>query len=252
MTIQYLHGSGHVNLAYVYRVPTGNAANLPAVMFLGGFCSDMSGTKATYLEERCAARGQKFVRFDYSGHGESDGAFADGTIGSWARDAMDILDRVVTGKVVLVGSSMGGWIALRLLLARPDRVAGVVGIAAAPDFTKDIEALMTEAQKKSIAAEGFFEVPNDYGPEPYVFTRHLLEDGRAQCVLGNVHPLSVPLTLVQGKMDMDVPWKKALAIEGAFPGAATKVIFVEDGDHRLSRPEDLALIDREVMAVSGL
>lgn len=251
MSVQYLYGSNHANLAYVHSPASGAGEAMPSVMFLGGFCSDMTGTKACYLEQRCIGRGQGYVRFDYSGHGESDGVFAEGTIGRWMADAMDILDQILSGPVILVGSSMGGWIALQLLLQRAERVAGVVGIASAPDFTKDIEVEMTSLQRQTLEREGSFEIESEYGYEPYVFTKDLIEDGRVQSVLDGLHPIDVPLTLLQGKQDTSVPWKKALAIEKAFPGPATKVIFIEDGDHRLSHEKDLALIDREIVALSG-
>ncbi|PCJ03285.1 MAG: alpha/beta hydrolase [Alphaproteobacteria bacterium] len=221
-------------------------------MFLGGFKSDMAGTKALYLEEKCSARGQEFVRFDYTGHGVSDGAFVDGTISAWRQDALDILDHVVTGRdVVLVGSSMGGWIALRILLERPDRVKGLVGIAAAPDFTKDVEEQMSAADRQMMADLGRLEIPNDYSDEPYIFTKALLEDGQEQSLLHKTYRISCSLTLIQGKLDADVPWEKACRIKECFQGPNTDIIFIEDGDHRLSRDDDLAVIDRHVMKLSG-
>lgn len=253
MGISYFSENRALRLAYVRVAPSAEGCALPAVLFLGGFKSDMMGTKAIYLEEQCTARGQEFVRFDYTGHGLSDGVFVDGTIGSWTRDAQDILDHVVmAGEVILVGSSMGGWIALRLLIEYSARIKAVVGIAAAPDFTKDIEARMGQAERDMVEKIGRLEVPNDYSDEPYIFTKDLLEDGRAQSILHGHYSISCPLTLIQGKLDADVPWEKALKIQECFQGLNTHIAFVEDGDHRLSRDQDLALINTHIMTLSGI
>lgn len=253
MSVSYFSENRALRLAYVRVAPSDEGRSLPAVLFLGGFKSDMMGTKAIYLEEQCTARGQEFVRFDYTGHGVSEGAFVDGTIGSWTRDAQDILDHVVMAReVILVGSSMGGWIALRLLIEHSARIKGVVGIAAAPDFTKDIEARMGQAERDMVEEIGRLEVPNDYSDEPYIFTKDLLEDGRAQSILHGQYSISCPLTLIQGKLDADVPWEKALKIQECFQGLNTHIAFVEDGDHRLSRDQDLALINTHIMTLSGI
>ena len=249
MSIQYFEREGLDRLAYVQVVPSDEHKDLPTVMFLGGFKSDMSGSKAIFLEEKARERGQGYIRFDYSGHGESGGQFTDGSIGQWKDDALAILDEVVKGDVILVGSSMGGWIALLILLARPERVKGMVGIAAAPDFTLLMEAGLTQEQKDTIAKERFVQIPNDYSDEPYIITGKLLEDGRAQCVLTQEHTVSVPMTLLHGKLDKDVKWETAEAIKKRFKSPQTKIFYVEDGGHRMSREEDLALIDREVQAL---
>lgn len=251
MTICYDTGNGGENLAYVYSPPERADDARPVVMFCGGFKSDMTGTKATWFEAQCCRRGQGYIRFDYSGHGASGGAFEDGTIGRWAEDALNILDRVTQGPVVLVGSSMGGWVALLLLLQRPERIRGVLGIAAAPDFTLGIEAHMSATQKDILNKTGRIETQSEYGGEPYVFTKALLEDGRAQSLLDRRYDIDVPLTLVQGKRDEAVPWQTAHRIEKAFPGPATRAIFVEDGDHRLSREQDLILMDAELVKLTG-
>lgn len=246
MTVSFFTKTNDQKLAYVCSPAEKIGANLPTIMFLGGFKSDMSGTKATYLEQQAKARGQGFVRFDYTGHGQSDGAFKDGTIGAWADDAADILKSVVTGDVILVGSSMGGWISLLLSLNIPQRIKGMVLIAPAPDFTREIEEKLTHAQKKIIETKGYIEIPSDYADQPYVITRALLADGRNQCLLHKKYDLNIPVTIVQGKKDTDVPWQKALKIQECFGEAQTKVIFINDGDHRLSREEDLILIDSEI------
>lgn len=253
MGVSYFSENRALRLAYVRVAPSAQGRALPAVLFLGGFKSDMMGTKAIYLEEQCAARGQEFVRFDYTGHGLSDGVFVDGTIGSWKKDAQDILDHVVMAReVILVGSSMGGWIALRLLIEHSARVRGVVGIAAAPDFTKDIEARMGQAERDMVEEIGRLDVANDYSDEPYIFTKDLLEDGRMQSVLHERYSISCPLTLIQGKLDEDVPWEKALKIQECFQGPHPHIEFIEDGDHRLSRDQDLALINTHIIKLSGI
>jgi len=252
MTIRYFSDNRNGKLAYVHLPATKAGGALPAVMFLGGFKSDMAGTKAVYLEDQCRLRGQEFVRFDYSGHGVSDGDFVDGTIGSWLADAMDILDHIVARDVILVGSSMGGWISLRLLQERESRIKGFVGIAAAPDFTKRVKSEMSVADHDMIALLGRLEVPNDYSDEPYIFTRSLLEDGDAQSILGQHHKVAVPMVLIQGKEDEDVPWQTAERINSAYPRAKIDIIYVEDGDHRLSRDQDLTLINDHVMRLSSL
>lgn len=245
----YLERPGRGRLAYFHSPAHGAGADLPCVLFLGGFRSDMGGSKALYLEESCRARGQGFIRFDYAGHGLSEESFEDGCIGEWRDDARDILDRVAPGPVILVGSSMGGWISLLLLIERAERIKGVVGIAAAPDFTLSIESELQPEQRAEVEAHGIIAVPSAYG-EPYIITRKLIEDGRKQCVLNRMHRIGVPLTLIHGKRDADVPWQAAEAIKTHFEGPQTKIIYVEDGEHRLSRPEDLALIAGEVEAIS--
>jgi len=253
MAISYYNSPSGTKLAYVHTLPLKEGERLPAVVFLGGFKSDMAGTKAIYLEEHCKGRGQEFLRFDYSGHGKSSGDFSKGTIGSWKQDAMDIISHVLKDRdIILVGSSMGGWIALRLLIENPSHICAVVGIAAAPDFTKDIENMMSKEDHEMMERLGRLEIPNDYSDEPYIFTRKLLEDGREQSLLDERHNIGAPLVLIQGKLDRDVPWKKAIIIKEYFIGSDTEIIFIEDGDHRLSREEDLKVIDAQVRKLSGL
>jgi pimeloyl-ACP methyl ester carboxylesterase len=221
----------------------------PGVVFLPGFRSDMGGSKAIALRDHCAARGRAFLRFDYSGHGESAGHFEDGTIGQWAEDAIAVLDALTEGPQVLVGSSMGGWIALLLARARPERIAGLIGIAPAPDFT---EALMwpafTEAQRTEIMECGVLHLPSQYG-EPTPVTRALIEDGRRQSVLGAPIPLGCPVRILQGMRDPDVPWRHALRLVEAIAGDDVRLHLIKDGDHRLSRPQDLALLAETLDAI---
>lgn len=252
MSISYFEENRVNKLAYVHVPSTAAGEALPAVMFLGGFRSDMEGTKAQFLEAQCRERGQEFVRFDYTGHGKSGGKFVDGCIGVWCDDARDILDHVLKSeRVVLVGSSMGGWISLLLILERAERVCGLVGIAAAPDFTEEVEAKLSDAQKERLRVDGYFEEPNEYSDEPYIFTQALIDDGRAHCLLDRAHDVSVPMILLQGKKDNAVPWQKALCIQERFGGEeVVRVIFVDEGDHSLSREGDLALLDESVVKLS--
>ena len=190
----------------------------------------------------CAASGQACLRFDYSGHGVSGGRFEDGTIGRWAADAMAAIDALSAGPVLLVGSSMGGWIALLAALARPERVAGVVGIAAAPDFTEAlIWAALDVRHRESLVRHGSVTLPSTYG-EPMTLTRALIEDGRRHLLLDRPIPLACPARLLHGQRDADVPWETALRLAGRITGADVQVTLVKDGDHRLSRPADLALL----------
>jgi pimeloyl-ACP methyl ester carboxylesterase len=222
----------------------------PGVVFLGGFRSDMTGTKALWLEDWARARGRAFLRFDYSGHGASDGAFGDGCIGDWAEDAAAALS-LVAGPQVLVGSSMGGWIALLLARAMPQRVAGLVGIAAAPDFTEDsLWAGMTPDERATLQAQGRIEQPSDYGPEPYVFTRRLIEDGRNRLVLRSPLALPFPVRLLQGTDDRDVPVPVALRLIDHARGPDVRLTLVKGADHRFSTPDCLALIGQAVDEVS--
>jgi pimeloyl-ACP methyl ester carboxylesterase len=225
------------------------AGRAPMLVFLPGFRSDMNGDKASHLAQFCAARGQAMLRFDYSGHGASGGRFEDGTVGRWTEDALAALDRLTEGRIVLVGSSMGGWIALLVALARPERVAGLVGIAAAPDFT---EALMWQAmapaERETLIRTGILHVASQYG-DPYPITRALIEDGRTRLLLGGSIALDCPVRLLHGQRDPDVPWETALRIADRVAAEDVQVVLVKDGDHRLSRPQDLALLQTIVGSV---
>ncbi len=227
-----------------YRAMAGSA---PGVMFCGGFMSDMNGTKATALEAHCRRTGRAFVRFDYSGHGASGGAFRDGTIGAWRDDAMAVLDRVASGPQVLVGSSMGGWIVLLLALARPERVAGLVGVAAAPDFTEDlIWSTLDDEGRRTLAETGQIMMPCDYGDDPYPITMGQIEVGRDHLLLRAPIALRCPIHLLQGMRDEDVPWRTALRIAEKVESEHVVVELIKDGDHRLSRDEDLARLTAAV------
>ncbi|WP_374763011.1 alpha/beta fold hydrolase [Yunchengibacter salinarum] len=241
----YLETGHGTRIAY-HRTPGAG----PGIVWCGGFMSDMNGGKATRLESYARAAGRAFVRFDYQGHGASSGAFADGTIGLWAKDAIAVIDRLTQGPQILVGSSMGGWIALLAALARPGRVKGMVGIAAAPDFTDRLwHDELNEADRAAIRRDGYVDRPSDYGPDPYRLTRALFEDGWRNRVAAGPIPLDIPFRLIQGTADPDVPWPLVMDWSGKLKSDDVDVILVPGGDHRLSRPQDL---DRLVRVVDAL
>lgn len=242
---QYLERIGKPPLAYLYTAPTNT--DMPTIVFCGGFKSDMRGTKAWYLEQQCIKSGYGFLRFDYSGHGESGGDFAHGTIGQWALDAKDVMTNLALEKMILIGSSMGGWISLIIGQDMPDKIKAMIGIAAAPDFTDDLfYKRLDEQQRQTIMAEGKIEIPNDYSDEPYIFTKALIEEGRENFVLGGNKETDIkfafPIHLLQGKLDTDVPWQRAEEIKQAVSQPEVKITYIEEGDHRLSSDSDLVLL----------
>jgi pimeloyl-ACP methyl ester carboxylesterase len=224
----------------------------PAVLFCGGFTSDMTGTKALALEGWCRAQGRAYVRFDYSGHGRSDGRFEDGTIGAWAEDALAVVDRVAPpGPLVVVGSSMGGWIMLLVALARPERVRALLGIAAAPDFTEDLLLpYASEAQRRDLEHQGFWLQPSAYGP-PYPVTAALIEDGRRHLLLRAPIAIRCPVHLLHGQRDPDVPWQTALHLAERLQSEDVTIELVKAGDHRLSTEADLARITAALARLSA-
>ena len=209
----------------------------PTIIFLPGYASDMAGSKAVALDEWAARTERAFVRFDYRGCGESAGAFEDFTLADWRDDALGVID-ATDGPVVLVGSSMGGWIMLLAALARPDRIAALVGIAAAPDFT---EWGFDAEQKAALARDGRIVEPSVYGP-PMVTTLDFWESGQRNLLLGDEIVLDMPVRLLQGQCDNDVPWRQSLTLAERLRSADVQVVLVKDGDHRLSRPPDIALL----------
>lgn len=227
----------------------------PGVVFLGGFRSDMTGTKAVALQDWAARTGRAFLRFDYSGHGASSGDFLDGCIGDWAADAVAAVAALTTGPQVLVGSSMGGWISLLVARALPGRVAGLVGIAAAPDFTEDsMWAGFSAAQRAELATTGRVALPSEYSDDPYVITRRLIEDGRHHLVLRDRLDLPFPVRLLQGTADADVPPAVALRLLDHATGPDIRLALVKGADHRFSTPDCLAMIEAaldEVLARIG-
>lgn len=253
MCADFLKRPGKPDLAYLHSHPGKKDAGGPAVIFLGGYRSDMQGTKATYFEQQCQARGQAYTRFDYSGHGQSGGRFEDGTIGAWTEDTLDIFDHFIREPAVLVGSSMGGWIALLVALKRSALIRGVVGLAAAPDFTEQMyEERLSAQERQELEKKGYFSIPNDYSDEPYVFTKKLHDEAKNHLLLKKGRPVNFSLRLIQGMKDKEVPWQTAAKIQNAFQAEDSDIILIEDGDHRLSRPQDLELIDKEIKNVSGI
>lgn len=216
----------------------------------------MQGTKAQYFEEQCATRGQAYLRFDYSGHGQSEGIFENCTIGDWLEDALAILDHGLkqhSGKVLVIGSSMGGWIALLLAEYRPEALCGLIGIAAAPDFTEDMFAQrLTPEQQKTLMETGIVAVENDYSDEPYHFSKSFYQEAKNHLLLDKPQNPPCPIHLFQGKQDADVPWQTAVKIQKCYGEKNVEITFIEDGDHRLSRPQDLAQIDSAIRKASGV
>jgi pimeloyl-ACP methyl ester carboxylesterase len=218
---------------------TGSA---PTIVFLPGYASDMAGSKAVALEEWARGEGRAYLRFDYAGCGESPGAFADQTLAGWRDDALAMID-ALEGPVVLVGSSMGGWIALLAALARPQRVAGLVLIAPAPDFT---DWGFSEAEKLAMLRDGRVERPSPYGPEPTLFTRDFWQSGEANRVMLGSIAIDAPVRILQGQRDADVPWERSIALAAQLRSDDVQTWLVKDGDHRLSREHDIALIVRTI------
>jgi pimeloyl-ACP methyl ester carboxylesterase len=224
------HDTGEGRLAYRRRDGAG-----PTLVWLGGFGSDMDGTKAAALDDWAAASGRAFLRFDYFGHGGSDGAFTDGTITRWREDALAVIDALTDGPLVLVGSSMGGWLACLAAAVRPDRVAGLLLIAPAADFTSAlVEANLTDEMRRDLARTGVWA---RLGEPP--ITRTLLDDGARWNILPGPVPIEVPLRVLQGGQDEPVPWSHALTLFQAVKSTDKVFTLIHDGDHRLSRPQDL-------------
>lgn len=215
----------------------------PTVIFLPGYASDMHGTKALALEAWARAAGQGFIRFDYAGCGESEGAFAEQTLAGWRDDVLAVIDELAQGPVVLVGSSLGGWLMLLAARARPERVVGLVGIAAAPDFT---DWGFSTDDKMALLRDGALRRDNPYGPEPTLYTRAFWQSGEANRVLGAEIAFDAPVRLLHGQRDADVPWHHSTHLAGLIRAADVQTWLVKDGDHRLSREEDIELLIRAV------
>lgn len=243
--IKYMDGPNGYRLAYAKTEGDG-----PMIVFLSGYKSDMEGTKAVHLEAWAKLTSRAFLRFDYSGHGVSDGVFEEGCIGDWARDAQAVIEATCDGPVVLVGSSMGGWIA-SLMTQRLQNVVGFVGIAAAPDFTEDgFWAEFTEEQRQQIMEDGQVALPSDYG-DPYIVTRRLIEDGRENLVLRSRLHMPYPVRLMQGTEDTAVSRETALRLLDHIDGPDMQLALVKGADHRFSEPQNLRQIEDAILAVIG-
>ena len=199
MNISYLTREGKPDLAYVHT-----QGHEPLIMFCGGYRSDMNGTKATSLETYCKETRRSYLRFDYSGHGQSQGEFNQGTIGAWLQDALDILDYIASKEVIIIGSSMGGWIALLLAHARPELIKAYIGIAPAPDFTEDMYARLSEEQKNTMQSKGYVEIPNDYSDEPYHYSTAFHEEAKTHYLLNTKQNAPCPMRILQGEKDIVV------------------------------------------------
>ena len=251
MTTDETRHFDHEGVSIAYRHRDGVA---PGIVWLGGYRSDMLGTKAEVLDAWAARTGHAFVRHDYSGHGESGGDFRDGTISTWLAQSLDAFSRFTSGRQILIGSSMGGWIALRMIeelrKAGDSRVVGLILLAPAPDFTTELmEPKLTKAQRRALDQNGFFERPSEYSPEPYIYTRALLEDGARNRVMKGPIDTHCPVHILQGLADLDVPHTHALKLASCLPSDDLTLSLIPDGDHRLSRPEDLELL---ISVVEGL
>lgn len=239
---------GGVRLAY--RGTSGQAGRA-GLVWLGGFHSDMLGEKATTLHAAAQAAGRAFLRFDYFGHGESGGAFADGTISRWRDDALAMIDSQTQGPLVLVGSSMGGWMALLAALARPERVKGLMLIAPAPDFTERLMwAGFSDDQREQIMEQGFWTRPSAYDPAGYPITRALIEDGRNWLIMDGPIAFDGPVRILHGARDEDVPWSHSFELADRLTSEDVSWELVKDGDHRLSRPNDIARMTAAALALA--
>lgn len=251
-------GNGKEQRKIAMRVSAATPGNDgPTLIWLSGYRSDMSGTKAVEMAGLAERLGLASIRFDYSGHGLSGGAFTDGTISRWLAETLAVVDHAAPRRAILVGSSMGGWIALRLAEELNKRgtgpvLDGIVLIAPAPDFTSElIEPNLTEAEKTSLAENGYFEEPSEYSPEPNIYTRALIEDGRDNRVLSGIIAAGCPIHILQGMEDQDVPYRHALKLMEHLPADDVVLTLIRGGDHRLSRPEDIARMLAAITAMTG-
>jgi pimeloyl-ACP methyl ester carboxylesterase len=237
-----------VTIAY-HRLP----GNRPGVIFLGGFMSDMTGTKAMALDAWCRQHGQAYIRFDYEGHGASSGRFEAGTIGRWMENALAVLDQLSEGPQILVGSSMGGWIMLLLALARPERVAGLVGVACAADFIEPLWQRLDEQTRTRLQQEGIVYLPSEYDDEaPYPIALNLIEEARQHQLLNRGElAIHCPVRLLHGMRDPDVPWQTSVQVADRLLSDNVQIVLVKDGEHRMSRDRDLTLLTDLIGAVSA-
>ncbi len=237
------------NLAY--RQSVGDASQT-GIVWLGGFHSDMQGEKAAGLHAAAESSGRSYLRFDYSGHGESDGSFANGTITHWRADALAVIDELTQGPLLLVGSSMGGWLALLAALARPERVVGLLLLAPAPDFTQRLMwARSGETERRQIMDDGSWTRPSPYDEVGYPITRELIEDGAQWCILDAPIAFDGPVRIVHGGLDTDVPADHSRLLVGQLTTPDVSWTLVKDGDHRLSRPQDIVRLNREALMLAA-
>lgn len=245
--ISFLSTDDGQQLAYAYH-----AGDSPTIIFLSGFASNMSGTKALHLQQWCVARGQAYLRLDYRGHGQSSGEFEAGSIGLWSADALAVIEAVTQGPLLLVGSSMGSWVMLIAARELGERVHSMVGIASAPDFTEElIHARLDASQRAQLDRDGRLERASDYDQGPNVVTVRMIEDGRRFLQLQEIIPLECPVRLIHGLADAGVPWETSLRLSERLESSDVQVIFVKDGEHRLSTASDLTLLTHTIEGLLG-
>ena len=236
-------------IAYKMTTPESGRSNGPAIIWCGGLKSDMEGSKAVHLHHWAEARGQTFIRFDYYGHGESSGAFIDGTLSQWAEDIGFVRDQLAKGPVILIGSSMGGWASLLAAIESPLKTAGMVLINPAPDFTEKLTvAGWSEEQIKALEDDGVVYEPSGY-EEPYAYSKALIDDGRARQILDLPIPVTCPVRILQGYEDTVVPWSHSKRLLDMLSSKDVTYTLVAGGDHSLSRPSDLGLIERAILSI---
>ena len=236
------------NRKIAYKKLEGKKTGEPGIIFLGGLASDMEGSKANYLEDWCRSRGNTFIRFDYSGHGQSDGVFTDGSILTWSEDALSVLDNLTNKKQVLIGSSMGGWIALILAKKRPQKIHSMIGIAAAPDFTEDLMwDNFSEDEKTKIIKHGLIKQNSEYSDEPYKISKNLILESRNCFVLRDKIELNFPVRLLQGTLDNDVPLNTAIKLINHITCEDAKLEILKNADHSFSTEECLKLISSTLL-----
>ena len=238
--VAYLNTDSGAQLAY-YQLK----GEQPGVVFCCGFMSDMTGAKAAFVENFCREQGRAFVRFDYRGHGQSSGDLTKINISSWLADTLAVLDHLTNGPQFIIGSSMGAWIATLVAKARPERIKKLIGIAAAPDFTEDLiwTQLPSEMQKRLLQDEVLY-FPSEYSNKPYAITRQFIEDGRNNLILRTAIPVNCPVHLLHGMQDADIPWQISLKLAECIQSADVKLTLIKDGNHRLSREQDLVLLSQ--------
>lgn len=242
---QILNRQNDPYLAYNLYVPDEKNCDLTPIVFLGGFRSDMQGTKAMYLENKCKKEGRTYLRFDYRGHGESGGEFDESTLTDWLKDVTDIIKYCIDKPVLMVGSSMGGWLSLLYTRDNPEKIVALVGLAAAPDFTQWMRTGMLDHHKAEMSEKGYFLLENDYG-DPYSISKSLLDDGDQNLLLDKEINIECPVTLIQGKKDADVPWQTAEEINTRLKGLQNKIVYIDEADHRLSAPDELEVLNQVI------
>ncbi len=244
--LKFIESCENRRIAYHYT-----RADNPTVIFCGGYMSDMEGTKALYLEKVCSELGLSYIRFDYSGHGSSSTEFVDGTIGKWKADALAIIDQIAIGELIIVGSSMGGWIGLLVSLERKERIRAFIGIASAPDFTRELMwDKFSPEMRETLKRDGVYLEPSDYSDEPYKVTYDLIKEGEKHCILDKVIDLKCPARLFHGLKDYDVPSTTSMRIAEKLTSDDVVIRYNKNGDHRLSGDEDLSRLKQALIELA--